>query len=68
MISKRLKAHMRTHTPCLHVIDDTQVVLMSADTALHLMEEISQLHEDNQACHGQPDIPEKLISEMCTQR
>ena len=33
---------------------------MSANATLDLMEEIPQLHEDNQACHGQPDVTKKL--------
>lgn len=43
-------------SPGLHVVDDTKVVLVAADTTLDLMEEITQLHEDNQACHGKPDV------------
>ena len=50
--------------PGLHVVDDTKVVLVSADAALDLMEEIPQLHEDDQACHGQPDITKKLVREI----
>lgn len=34
---------------------------MPAHTALDLMEEISQLHEDHQACHGQPDVSKQLF-------
>lgn len=45
----------------LHVVDDTQVVLMSADTALDLVEEEPQLHEDDQARHGQPDVTKQLM-------
>lgn len=41
---------------------------MSADAALDLVEEIPQLHEDNQACHGQPDVTKQLISEIRTQK
>lgn len=48
------------YSPGLHVVNDTQVVLVSADPALDLMEEIPQLHENNQACHGQPDVTEEL--------
>lgn len=50
--------------PGLHVVDDTKVVLVSTDAALDLMEEIPQLHEDDQACHGQPDITKKLVREI----
>lgn len=34
-------------SPGLHVVDDTEVVLVSANAALDLMEEIPQLHENN---------------------
>lgn len=46
--------------PGLHVVNDSQVVLMSANATLDLMEKISQLHKDNQARHGQPDVTKKL--------
>lgn len=46
--------------PGLHVVDDTKVVLVSANAALDLMKEIAQLHEDNQARHGQPDVTKQL--------
>lgn len=36
---------------------------MSAHSALDLVEEIAQLHEDNQARHGQPDVPKQLLRE-----
>lgn len=48
-------------SPGFHVVNDAEIVLVSADTALDFMEEIPQLHEDNQACHGQPDVTKKLI-------
>lgn len=54
-------------SPSLHVADNAKVVLVSAHSALDLMEKISQLHEDNQACHGQPDITEELTRETSTE-
>lgn len=33
---------------------------MSPNTALDLVEEVPQLHEDNQARHGQPDVTKEL--------
>ena len=39
------------YSPGLHVVDDAQVVLVAADAALHLMEEVAQLHEES------PDWP-----------
>lgn len=47
-------------SPGFHVVDDAKVVLVPANAALDLMEEIPQLHEDNQACHGQPYVAKKL--------
>lgn len=55
-------------SPGLHVVDDAKVVLVSADATLHLVEEISQLHEDDQACHGQPDVTEKLMRQTSKKR
>ncbi len=40
---------------------------MAADTTLDFMEEIPQLHEDNQACHGQPDVTKQLMGEIWTE-
>ena len=55
-------------SPGLHVVDDTEVVLVSADAALDLVEEIPQLHEDNQAGHGEPDVSKKLTKDMWAER
>ena len=41
---------------------------MSADAALDLVEEIPQLHEDNQAGHGEPDVSKKLTKDMWAER
>lgn len=49
--------------PRLHVVDDTKVVLVATEPSLHLVEEIAQLHEDDQTRHGQPDVTEKLWKE-----
>lgn len=46
--------------PGLHVVNDTKVVLVAPQPPLHLVEEIAQLHEDDQTRHGQPDVAEKL--------
>lgn len=51
---------MLPHVPGLHVVDNTEVVLVAAHTALHLVEQVAQLHEDNQAGHGQPDVTKEL--------
>lgn len=39
---------------------------MTANAALDFMEEITQLHEDYQACHGQPNVTKKLLREIWT--
>lgn len=44
------------HSPRFHVPNDTQVVLVPADSTLDLMKQVAQLHEDDQAGHGQPDV------------
>ena len=49
-------------SPGLHVVDDAQVVLVAADAALHLVEEVAQLHEDDQTGHGEPDVPKQLVT------
>lgn len=41
-----------------------EVVLVASDAALHLMEQIPQLHEDHQTGHGQPDITKELKGDM----
>lgn len=33
---------------------------MPADATLHFMEQVAQLHEDDQAGHGQPDVAKQL--------
>lgn len=47
--------------PGLHIINNTKVVFVPANSPLDFVEEISQLHEDNQAGHGQPDVPKQLL-------
>lgn len=37
---------------------------MTAHTALDLVEEVPQLHEDNQACHRQPDVTKELMRDI----
>ena len=37
-----------------------QIVLVPADPTLHLVKQVTQLHEDDQAGHGQPDVAEQL--------
>lgn len=49
--------------PGLHIVDNTKVVFVPTHSALDLMEEISQLHEDNQTCHGEPDVSKQLFRE-----
>lgn len=56
-----MKSNIYILLPGLHVVDDTKVVLVSAYTALDLVEEIPQLHEDHQASHGQPDVSKELM-------
>lgn len=46
--------------PGLHVVNDTKVVLVATEPSLHLVEEVAQLHEDDQARHGQPDVAKQL--------
>lgn len=38
--------------PGFHVPNDMQIVLVPADSALDLMKQVPQLHEDDQAGHG----------------
>lgn len=63
-----LKNKKKLKSPGFHVVDDTKVVLVPANTALHFMEEIPQLHKDNQACHGQPDVAKKLMRKYREER
>lgn len=47
--------------PGLHVVDDAEVIFVTANTPLDFMEKVSQLHEDHQARHGQPNVTKKLM-------
>lgn len=33
---------------------------MAANSSLHLVKEIAQLHKDHKTSHGQPDVPKEL--------
>lgn len=54
------KQEIHGSLPALHTVDDPQVVLVAADSPLHLVKEVAQLHEDHQAGHGQPDVSKEL--------
>lgn len=40
-----------------------EVVLVATDSLLHLMEQVTQLHEDHQAGHREPDVTKQLRGE-----
>ena len=42
--------------PFLHVLYDTSVVLMSLDSSLEFIEEVSKLHTYHKTCHAQEYI------------
>lgn len=46
--------------PGLHVVNDTQIVLVASDSPLDFMKEVAELHEDHQAGHGEPDVAKEL--------
>ena len=48
--------HQSAGSPGFHVSDHSQIVLVPADATLYFMKQVTQLHEDDQAGHGQPDV------------
>lgn len=52
------------YRPGLHVAENSQVVVVAADSLLNLLNEEAKLHEDDQTRHGQPDVTEDLREEQ----
>lgn len=48
----------------LNVAEDPQVVMVTADSLLNLLNEKTKLDEDHQTRHGQPDVTEDLREKL----
>lgn len=51
------------YSPGLHVLDHPQVVFVSLDPSLELVEQVAELHADHQTRHAQEDVAPQLATQ-----
>ena len=51
---------MKWFPPGLHAADNAQVVLVTPDASLEVVEQVPQLHADDEARHAQEDVTPQL--------